>query len=61
MKDLVSKKHYPYKIHTLLMKGSSYPLSTDNLPTWTTPHPSFSQENLDPLLHDFSKIPTPYK
>ena len=25
MKDLLSKKHYPYKIHTLLMIISAYP------------------------------------
>ena len=25
MKDLLSKECYCYKIHTLLMKGSSYP------------------------------------
>ena len=24
MKDLLSKEHYSYKIHTLLMKSSSY-------------------------------------
>ena len=25
MKDFLSKEHYCYKIHTLLMKGSAYP------------------------------------
>ena len=25
MKDLLSKEHYCYKIHTLLMKNSAYP------------------------------------
>ena len=29
MKDLMNKKHYRYKIHTLLMKSSASP-STDN-------------------------------
>ena len=29
MKDLQSKEHYSYKIHTLLMRGSAYPHSID--------------------------------
>ena len=51
MKDLLSKEHSSYKIHTLLMKSTSLPpphLSIDNL-----------QENLDPPFYDFSKIPIP--
>ena len=63
MEDLLSKEHYCYKIHALLMKSSAYPTSIDNPPIWTTP--PFLQENLDPLFYDFSKIPippiTPYK
>ena len=27
MKDLLSKEHYYYKVHTSLMKSSTYPLS----------------------------------
>ena len=30
MKKLLSKEHYCYKIHALLMKSSAYPLSIDN-------------------------------
>ena len=56
MKELLSKEHSSYKIHTLLMKSTSLPppppppphLSIDNL-----------QENLDPPFYDFSKIPIP--
>ena len=37
MKDLLSKEHYPYKIHILSMKSSAYPPSiADNSPIWTT-------------------------
>ena len=31
MKDLQSKEHYCYKIHTLLMKSSAYLLSIDSI------------------------------
>ena len=52
MKDLLSKEHSSYKIHTLFMKSTSHPLpphlSIDNLP-----------ENLDSPFYDFSKIPIP--
>ena len=37
MKDLLSKEHYPYKIHTLLMKNSAYltlPFLQKNLDLW---------------------------
>ena len=30
MKNLLSKGYYCSKIHTLLIKGSAYPLSIDN-------------------------------
>ena len=53
MKDLLSKEHYCYEIHTSLMKSSAYllfyrhPLSID------MGYPPFLQENLDPPFHDF--------
>ena len=47
MKDLLSKEHYCYKIHTL-MKGSAYPPFPPVLaPLYGLP-PPFLQENLDP-------------
>ena len=38
MKALLSKEHYCYKIHTLLMKSSAYPPLIGNPPPpiWTT-------------------------
>ena len=42
MKDFLSKKHHPYKIHTLLMIISAYP-------------PIFTEKNLD--LWFFQKPP----
>ena len=47
MKYLLSKEHYPYKIHTLLMKSSAY----------TPPSPPFLQKNLD--LYFFQKSQPP--
>ena len=60
MKDLLSKEHYCYKIHTLLMKSSAYPSPSIDTspPIWATPLP-FLQENCDPPFYDFSDIPTP--
>ena len=57
MKDgeLLSKEHYCYKIHTLQMKSSAYPHSTDVNPLYGLPRPLL-QENRDPLpFYDFSK------
>ena len=44
MKDLLTKKHYCYKVHTSLMTSSAYP-------------PSVYKKNLIPPFNDFSKIP----
>ena len=44
MKDLLSKEHYYYKIHTLLMKIIAYPRSIDNP---YMDYPPFLQENLE--------------
>ena len=60
MKELLSKEHHCYKIHTLLMKSSAYLPPFYRQPAiWTTP--PFLKENLDPPFHDFSKIQSPYK
>ena len=56
MKHLLSKEHYGEKIHTALMKSSA-PFYRQS-PLWITPY-TFAQENIDPLLYDFSKISTP--
>ena len=61
MKDLLSKEHYCYKIHTLLMKSSTYLLFYRHS---NTLHPymgylPFLPENLDPTFYDFLKIPSP--
>ena len=54
MKNLLSKEHNCYKIHTLLMKSSAYPLSMDNPPIWANPH--FYKKSLIPHSYDFSEI-----
>ena len=51
MKDLLSKEHYCYKIHTLLMKSSAYLLFYRHLSP-DMGYPPFLQENLDPPLCD---------
>ena len=49
MKDLLSKEHYCYKIHTVLMKSIAYPPSIDN-PLYGLP-PNFYKKILyRPLL-----------
>ena len=55
MKDLLSKEHYSYKIHTLLMKSSAYPPLT---PLYGLPPPSpiSTGKFWSPFYH-FSKIP----
>ena len=62
MRDLLSKEHYWYKIHTLLMKSSAYPLLQSTAlyglparpPGPPFPRaPSFLQENLDPPSINF--------
>ena len=60
MKDLLSKEHYCVKIHTLLMKSSTYPTFYRQPPTlYVLPPPPYLQRNLDPLpFHYFSQIPT---
>ena len=71
MKDLLSKERYCYKIHILLMKRIAYTsflqtiplyglhpqLPRSPLPPPPLPPAPFLQKNLDPLFHDFSKIP----
>ena len=47
MKYLLSKEHYPYKIHTLLMKSSAY----------TPPFPAIFTKKSWFIF--FSKIPAP--
>ena len=51
MKDLLSKEHYCYKIHTLLMKSIPYPPSSsrdNNLPMCTTPPPPVCSKYMTP-------------
>ena len=64
MKDLLSKEHYSYKIHTSLMKTSAYLLFYRQLiPPWTTllygymGYPLFLQKNLDHTGKLFYKNP----
>ena len=58
MKDLLSKEHYCYKLHTLLMKNSAYPLFYSQPPYMVyTRH--FCKKKFNPLFCDFSKISTP--
>ena len=45
MKDLLSKEHYFYVIHNLLMKSSTYPSTYIDNPC--IDYPPFLQENLD--------------
>ena len=47
MKYLLSKEHYPYKIHTLLMKSSAY----------TPPLPRHFYKKI--LIYIFFKNPSP--
>ena len=54
MKDLLSKEHYCYKIHTLLMKSSAYHFSSDN----PLPLPCMDYPYL-PKLHFYKKILKP--
>ena len=64
MKDLLSKGHYCYKIHTLLMKSSAYLFSSDNplpLPCMDYPYlPQlhFYEKTLKPLSMIFQKPQT---
>ena len=55
MKDLLSKEHYCYKIHTLLMKISAYPFPIDKPPLWATALPLL-QKNLDTPAIIFQKF-----
>ena len=54
MKNLLTKEHYCYKIYTLLMKSSAYPLSIDNALIWATLH--FYKKILIRQVYDFSEI-----
>ena len=54
MKDLLSKEHHCYKIHTL--KSSAFPSSIENPPIWTTLH--FSKKILIPLQWLFKNFNT---
>ena len=49
MKNLPSKEHYCYKIHTLVLKNGTYPHSINNPPIWTIPLPSDFFKNANPL------------
>ena len=58
MKDLLSKEHYCYKIHILLLKSSAYLLFYRHpppLPLRYMGYPLILQENLDPPLLRFLK------
>ena len=46
MKDLLSKEHYCYKIHTSLLESSAAPFYRQPLPYMH--YPPFLSENLDP-------------
>ena len=61
MKDLLSKEHYCFKIHTLPMKDSAY-IPFGRQPPYMDYPPPFLQKNLEPpYLYDFLKISTPLK
>ena len=57
MKDLLSKEHYSYKIHTLLMESRAY------RPFYREPpymnYPPFLQESLDSPSMTFQKSQPP--
>ena len=55
MKYLMSKEHYCYKIHALLMK-SVFPPSVDNLPNMNYPHLNFYKKIMIPLLYFFNNL-----
>ena len=57
MNDLLSKDHYCYKIYTLLMKSSAYPISIDNPAVWATPY--FYKKILIPTSMVFQKSQPP--
>ena len=61
MKDLLSKEHYCYKIHTILMKSSAYLLfyRQPYPPIWA--RSSFLQENFNRPPMIFQKSQQPYK
>ena len=67
MKDSLSKEHYCYKIHTLLMKSSGYlPHYIDILqthPIWIKPAHFYKKILTCPThpFYDFSKTLSPYK
>ena len=45
MEDLLSKEHYCYKIHTLLMESSAYPLPSIDDPAILTTLPIFTTKS----------------
>ena len=60
MKDLLSKEHYCYEIHTSLMKSSAYLFSIDtHPPIWATLH--FYKKILIPPSVIFKKFKPSYK
>ena len=66
MKDLLSKNHYCYKIHTSLTKSSAYPppFSIDNPPMWIIPAPHYYKKILStpsPPSLNFQKSQLTYK
>ena len=59
---LLNKKHYCYKMLSLLTKSSVYLLSSTDTPYMDySPIPQFPflQENFDPASYDFLKLQTP--
>ena len=51
MNNLLSKEHYCYKVHTLLMKSIAYPLPPFyRQPPYMDSPPPFLQENFHTML-----------
>ena len=59
MKDLLSKEHYCYKIHTLLIKSSASPFFYRQPSYIEYPNLHFYKEILISFFYDFSKLSTP--
>ena len=61
MKDLQSKEHYSYRIHTLLTKNSVYTPSINTTPPPLPPSPHFYKKILRPLPRFFKDHNLSYK
>ena len=59
MEDLLSKEHYCYKIHTLLMESGAYPLPSIDTPPYMDYPPHFHSKILinPPMIFQKSKPP----